>query len=179
MHDFMPRVGFAYSPGTSGNTSIRGGFGLGYDVLYDNIGTTERPPQIGSTANCPNPAPVVTPFLATGGIASAHPAESRFWIRRRPGQNTSAFLPNNVQYPYSESWNLGVQRVFAKDYTAEVRYVGTRGIDLTVQNVLNSLPAPRLRMHLPTFLQAPSQATAERVARSLAEPRPNLQRGPS
>ena len=28
-HNFMPRVGFAYSPGTSGNTSIRGGFGLG------------------------------------------------------------------------------------------------------------------------------------------------------
>ena len=49
-HDFMPRIGFAYSPGTTGNTSIRGGFGLGYDVLYDNIGgVLERPPQIGST----------------------------------------------------------------------------------------------------------------------------------
>ena len=37
--DFMPRIGFAYSPGTSGNTSIRGGYSMGYDVLYDNIGT--------------------------------------------------------------------------------------------------------------------------------------------
>ncbi len=36
--DFMPRIGFAYSPGKSGNTSIRGGFSMGYDVLYDNIG---------------------------------------------------------------------------------------------------------------------------------------------
>ncbi len=52
--DFMPRIGFAYSPGTSGNTSIRGGFGMGYDVLYDNIGSLSRPPQIGSTINCPD-----------------------------------------------------------------------------------------------------------------------------
>lgn len=31
--DFMPRVGFAYSPGSSGSMSIRGGFGMGYDVF--------------------------------------------------------------------------------------------------------------------------------------------------
>ena len=50
--DFMPRIGFAYSPGTSGNTSIRGGFAMAYDVLFDNIGTLERPPEIGSTIDC-------------------------------------------------------------------------------------------------------------------------------
>lgn len=44
--DFMPRIGFAYSPGKSGNTSIRGGFGLGYDVLYDNIATLSRPRSV-------------------------------------------------------------------------------------------------------------------------------------
>ena len=53
--DYMPRVGFAWSPGSSGNTSVRGGFGMGYDVLYDNIGTLSRPPQIGSTADFPMP----------------------------------------------------------------------------------------------------------------------------
>src|SRR5262249_20445314 len=65
--DFMPRIGFAYSPGTSGNTSIRGGFGLGYDVLYDNIGVLSRPPQIGSTIDCPVQC-ATTGFLASGGI---------------------------------------------------------------------------------------------------------------
>ncbi len=65
--DFMPRVGFVYSPGQSGNTSIRGGFGMGYDVLYDNIGTLSRPPQIGSTDELPGPV-CQTPFLANGGI---------------------------------------------------------------------------------------------------------------
>jgi len=44
--DFAPRVGFAYSPGNDAKMSIRGGFGLGYDVLYDNIGVLSRPPEI-------------------------------------------------------------------------------------------------------------------------------------
>ena len=157
-HNFMPRVGFAYSPGNSGNTSIRGGFGLGYDVLYDNIGTTERPPQIGSTANCPNPALCLTPFLANGGIKPQPSSGITILDPVTARQNTSAYLPNNVQYPYSESWNLGVQHVFGKDYTAEVRYVGTRGIDLDTQNILNFVDGATAANHLPTFLQAPSQA---------------------
>ena len=30
---WMPRIGLAYSPGTSGKTSIRAGFGRSFDVL--------------------------------------------------------------------------------------------------------------------------------------------------
>ncbi|MGH9570031.1 MAG: hypothetical protein ACRD4F_10340, partial [Candidatus Angelobacter sp.] len=47
--NFAPRLGFAYSPGTSGNTSIRGGFAMAYDVLYDNLGLLAVPPQFGGT----------------------------------------------------------------------------------------------------------------------------------
>jgi outer membrane receptor protein involved in Fe transport len=44
--NFAPRVGIAYSPGSSGNTSIRAGFGMNYDVIYDNAGSTSYPPQL-------------------------------------------------------------------------------------------------------------------------------------
>ena len=43
----MPRIGLAYSPGTSGKTSIRAGFGRSFDVLFDNLGCSpcrRRPP---------------------------------------------------------------------------------------------------------------------------------------
>ncbi len=44
--NFAPRIGLAYSPGHSGRTSIRAGFGMGYDVIYDNVGILEFPPQL-------------------------------------------------------------------------------------------------------------------------------------
>ena len=69
------------------------------------------------------------PFQATSGITVLDQATAR--------ANTSTFLPNDVKYPLSLSWNLGVQHVFKSNYTAEVRYVGTRGEDLNVQNRLN------------------------------------------
>ncbi len=156
--DFMPRIGFAYSPGNSGNTSIRGGFSMGYDVLYDNIGTLSRPPQIGSTANCP--ANCTTPFLANGGIKPEASSGITILSQTDARLNTSSLLPNNVQYPYAESWNLGVQHVFASKYTAEVRYVGSRGIHLPVQNILDSIPGIGTTpgTYIPTYLTNPGQA---------------------
>jgi len=149
--DFMPRVGFAYSPGDSGNMSIRGGFGMGYDVLYDNIGVLSRPPQIGSTVDCPL---TCTPnaFLANGGIPFQNLSGITVLDQATARFNSSAFLPENVKYPYSESWNLGIQRTFASNYTAEVRYVGSRGVDLNVQNRLNIQNIVTPTNFLPTFV---------------------------
>jgi hypothetical protein len=159
-HDFMPRVGFAYSPGASGNTSIRGGFGLGYDVLYDNIGVLSRPPQIGSTANCPGAA-CQNPFLANGGIAPQASSGITVLDQATARGNTSSYLPNNVKYPYAESWNFGVQHVFKSNYTADIRYVGSRGIDLNVQNILNFVPGVNSTAgyNVPTYITMPSAAT--------------------
>ena len=39
-NNWMPRIGLAYSPGTSGKTSIRAGFGRSFDVPFDNMGLT-------------------------------------------------------------------------------------------------------------------------------------------
>lgn len=159
-HDFMPRIGFAYSPGTSGNTSIRGGFGLGYDVLYDNIGVLSRPPQIGSTTNCPN-AVCQTPFLANGGIPPQVSSGITTLDQATARGRTSSYLPNNVKYPYAESWNLGIQHVFKSNYTADIRYVGSRGIDLNVQNILNFVPGVNSNAgyHVPTYITMPDAAT--------------------
>jgi hypothetical protein len=168
--DFMPRIGFAYSPGTSGNTSIRGGFGMGYDVLYDNIGTLARPPQIGSTVDCPgNPACPTGGFLASGGILPV--ASSGITVLDAPTAraNTSAFLPAHVKYPYAETWNLGIQHVFASNYTLEVRYVGSRGIDLNVQNRLNFVPGVTAATAVPTYIQTPTQATLNGLTNAWAQ----------
>jgi len=66
-NNWAPRIGIAYSPGSSGNTSIRAGFGMAYDVLYDNIGILAVPPQIGAT-NDVNLGTQKPGFLASGGL---------------------------------------------------------------------------------------------------------------
>jgi hypothetical protein len=149
-NDFMPRIGFAYSPGNSGNTSIRGGYSVGYDVLYDNIGELARPPQIGNTVDCPTNC--TAPFLTNGGIP---PEQSSGISVLSPAQaiaETSSYLPDKTRYPYAESWTLGIQHVFASKYTAEVRYVGSRGVALDVQTRLNTQAIATKGNSLPEFV---------------------------
>jgi hypothetical protein len=169
-NDYMPRVGFAYSPGKSGDTSIRGGFGMGYDVLYDNIGSLARPPQIGETLNCPS-ASCQNPFLASGGIGPGNFTGIANLTRAEAIQDTSSYLPNNLKYPRALSWNLGVQHVFAKNYTADVRYVGTRGEDMDVQSILNFVDGAKNApgYFLPTYLQPTTQATVNGLPAAWAQ----------
>jgi hypothetical protein len=181
--DFAPRVGFAWSPGSSGKTSIRGGFGMGYDVLYDNIGTLSRPPQIGSTVDCPGGQGCGAngAFLAQGGIKpSGQTGITPFTNATCPaiGLNldavhcarafTSSFLPSPVKYPYSEQWNLGVQHTFGTSYTLEVRYLGSRGVHLNVQDRINRIDPVDANNFLPTFLTAPTQAQLNAMTTTLA-----------
>src|SRR5579862_7450397 len=166
-NNWAPRVGFAYSPGSNGATSIRGGFGLAYDTLYDNIGILAVPPQIGATHDVPdlnNPTPG---FLAGGGLPGGG---SGIQVLDEPTARalTSNWIPPDVKDPYSINWNLGVQHSFGKDFTAEVRYVGTRGVHLDVQNRINRRSLVSPEAFLPTFLQQPSQAELDSLTTTLA-----------
>ena len=154
--NWAPRVGFAYSPGSSGNTSIRGGFGLAWDTLYDNIGILAVPPQVGATGNV---IPLQANFLANGGLPSGHGSGITNLSRTDALALTANWIPNQVKDPYSINWNLGVQHSFGRNYTAEVNYVGTRGIHLSFQDILGLQASVTPTNFLPTYLQAPSQAT--------------------
>jgi hypothetical protein len=164
-NNWAPRIGVAYSPGTSGNTSIRAGFGMAYDVLYDNIGILAPPPQIGSTADV-NLNTGTRPFLAAGGLAGGGTGIT-ILSQADAIAGTSAWLPPQTKWPYSINWNFGIQHSFGKSYTAEVRYVGTRGVHLDAQSRINvqSLVSPS--HFLPTYLQAPSQATLDALPNTL------------
>ena len=69
-NNWAPRIGLAYSPGTNGKTSIRSGFGIAYDQIFDNVGTNTRPPQATSTVDVTNGVAGVpnANFLKNGGI---------------------------------------------------------------------------------------------------------------
>jgi hypothetical protein len=122
---------------------------MAQDVLFDNLGLLSFPPQYSSTNDVgtgSNPNFGDPNFLANGGLPHGTGTLATFCQSGTgPGTGvpcvpdlaaqraaTSAYLPNQI-VPYAETWSLGVQRVFASNYTAEVRYVGTRGIHLPTQ----------------------------------------------
>ena len=58
--------------------------------------------------------------------------------------------------------------MFAQKYTLDVRYVGTRGIHLPVQQRLNRQDKTSLSQYLPTYLQAPSQGVLDSLPNTLS-----------
>jgi hypothetical protein len=169
-NNWAPRIGFAYSPGASGDTSIRAGFGLAYDTLYDNIGTLAVPPQIGSTNTVgvgSAPAALSPDFLANGGLSAGGGTGITVLDRPTAIANTANWIPNQVKDPYSINWNFGVQHSFGKNYTAEVNYVGTRGIHLSFQDIVNLASVVTPATALPTYTQLPSQSALNALPSSL------------
>lgn len=161
-NDWGPRVGFAYSPGTSGKTSIRGGFGIAYDVHYDNIGILSLPPQLSVTENTPSLTGNTPNFLANGGLPPGTGGVTTFPDAASARAATSTYYPPNVKDPKSLDWTLGVQHSFWNDYTVEARYIGTRGIHLDVQSIVNLAALTTPALHLPTFIgNVPDQSALD------------------
>jgi hypothetical protein len=178
--NFAPRVGFAWSP--QQNTSIRAGYALAYDVLFDNLGLLSAPPQVqqtcdavpgdqsGLTGSCfwTDPSFVgQSGFLSGGGLpfASTIPPITDPLVARGA---TGGWIPDQV-LPYTETWNLGVQHIFAGKYVVELRYVGTRGIHLPVQDRINRQPRVSPTMFLPTYIgTTPTQAELDGLPVTLA-----------
>lgn len=157
---FAPRAGLVYSPGHEGNTSIRAGFGLAYDVLYDNIAVVSLPPELTVTADITDPqfaGLVGAPgFLANGGFKSSLHVDRQL-TPEQARQNTSAYLPAGT-VPYSVQWNSGVQHVFRRDYTLEVRYLGNQSLHLPMQQQINKASPVTAAQNIPTLLAPPSAA---------------------
>ena len=115
--------------------------------------------------NIPNPTdPNAVGYLANGGILPTALAANPT-VAQLKALSTS-YLPNQ-EVGYAINWNFGVQHVFAKDYTLEVRYLGNRGVHLLFQNQLNKVALVNGTTSLPYFFTAPSTATLNALPLSL------------
>jgi hypothetical protein len=161
--NFAPRVGLAYSPGTSGKTVFRAGFGMAYDVYFDNLGTLSKPPQLENTFRVEGNE-MIPNFLANGGIRPDQRPEEFDQATAR--EITSTFITDQ-HLPYSIQWNFGVERVLANDYTVNIRYLGSRGVRLFTQSMINMRTPLSATRHLPTFLSQPSQAELDALPLTL------------
>jgi hypothetical protein len=125
--NFGPVLGFAWTPrileGLFGNnkTVIRGGFRIAYDFAYYNLATNvEGSAPFTNLATIPSGIPNVATINGTNVAAALFPLAPK----GNPGVATELQFGNNFRNPYSQQWNLGVQRQIGDKIAVEVRYVG-------------------------------------------------------
>ncbi len=165
-NDWSPRVGFAWSPGSSGVWSIRGGFARSFDNTYINLNQNASPPFFQTTLDCPAQCSA-TGFLAGGGLVStagaggwATPADARAAV--------ASYTFDQTHRPYAMTGTLGVQRLLGNDYTIEARYVYTKGVHLWNQTRMNIVSRVTPTDFLPTFLTMPDASTIAGLSTTLA-----------
>jgi hypothetical protein len=129
-----PRIGFAYDPFGNGKWAIRGGYGIFFEHMNGNEANAEAlqfsasPLAVnGSVGNATSYASVAG---AGGGGAGPSPL-------------SAISIPDQVQWPYMQQWNLGFEHEFPSNVLLSVSYVGSKGTHLTRQFDLNQLvPIP-------------------------------------
>ncbi len=140
-HNFSPRLGFAYSP--DAKTSIRAGFGLYYTSVEDLSQFLEvGDPPYGLYYGSASPPLLESPYItrASGqnvgqrfpfpypptNVSPSNPDTTFPWAQVEPLSYDFSFDSRN-KLPYSEDYELSVQRQFGSNTVLTASYVGNEG----------------------------------------------------
>jgi hypothetical protein len=143
--EFQPRVGFAYDLNGTGQTVIRGGYGIFYDQIFQNLTLFAK--QQGNPTIYQTVLDLVNSSVGVGQLATF-----RFGTDPLPApaviNNTNLEVgavgrinDPTLQDPYVQKWSLGVETKLGQNYVLSSDYVHTLGLhENRVQNI-----NPRIR----------------------------------
>jgi hypothetical protein len=124
--EFMPRVGVAWDPFGDAKTTVRAGYGIFYDGFTNGTG---GPLQAAISA-----LPWTQAYQLPGpGFNIANPyggGPTPFGVNNFVAPATVLTVASGMRPPYSQNWNVSIERVIAKNYLFDVRYVGNKGTHL-------------------------------------------------
>ena len=135
--DVDPRVGFAWTPRKGGKTVIRGGFGTYHEdgQLDDqNLPAKNEVPSYSAKSTSSLQLTYPVDFTGPGSLPSPN-AEQR-----------------NRKDTYVEQWSLSVQQELPANFVGTVSYLGSHGVHLLEENVVNLyLPPAYTTLQYPAF----------------------------
>jgi Carboxypeptidase regulatory-like domain len=167
-HAFAPRIGVAWSPGRSGKTSIRTGWGIFYNPIEELVMAQfgAEPPFGGSSSLFETF--LSTPFVNQGDYVSPNPFNGILTPTKGQPVDYSLFRPillygefqPHLRTQYTEQYNLTLQHELANNLMLQVGYVGSEGHRLLASYDINpSIPQTCLDM-ITLYNQNPNNVTS-------------------
>jgi outer membrane receptor protein involved in Fe transport len=139
-NNFAPRLGFAWNVTGDGKTSVRGGYGMGYERNFGNVtyNVLFNPPEyLVASIDAPRDIPTMPiyvdnqgPFGGVAGVTKTIPAGS---LRH---------IDQNIETAYSHFYGLSFQRELVSNLVGKVEYSGSLGRKLYDLADPNKVGAP-------------------------------------
>ena len=132
---FSPRLGLVVDPRGLGKEVIRAGYGIFYDVpgFGFEVNAANNPP-FGGALSLTNPV-LSNPYGSTVG-GDPFPFVLGKQVTFPLDGAYNLFTPNSPN-PYTQQWNLSVQRQFSSDWSVTLAYVGNKTTHQWIENENN------------------------------------------
>jgi hypothetical protein len=139
--EFQPRIGFAYDPKGDGRSVVRGGYGLFYDQIFQNLtvfSLSQSGPEIYSQ--------ILNLTNSDVGVGQAPnfrfgldplPPPPAFNFAQLPRGSFGRINDPGMSDPHVHKVSIGYQRTFRNTWTVSSDYVHTRGYDEGRVQVIN------------------------------------------